>query len=236
MPNNRTDIQGQTILELCEQRGVNIESARIALSRMYKSKGIECSFDRYRAATQEEYDTIQCIKATRKQTATITPSGAAKITFEKIGTIATKTHTPKAAPVKKSIAKKVADLGLPAFDTVLRWAIVIFEMGLMCYSMHLFFGSAGILAGIVMALFTLQGMILAGKQSSWMSADIFMFGYFVFCSFGVYLNKQTFTQTFIGASVDGGAEYLMWALSAIVGFSAYMSAWTSRTVTNETAE
>ena len=233
--NNQTDIQGRTILELCEQRGANIESARIAISRMYKSKGIEYSFDRYRAATQEEYDTIQGIKVTtlRKQP-TVNKTGAA-ITFQNTGTLAAKTQAPKAAPVKKAVSMQWIKK-IPAFDVLLRWGIVGVEMLLMCYSMNLLFSVAGIIAGTLIAMFTLQGMILAGKPNSWMSSDIFMFGYFVFCSFGVYLNKQTFTQTFSGAAVDGSAEYLMWALSSIVGFAAYMSAWTSKTVTNETAE
>ncbi len=141
--NNKTDESGQTIKDVCEQLKLSTQSIGVKFRRTF---GTGYSVDL--VPTDEQYAALfGNIKATRKQP-TVNQSGAAKITFEKTGTIATKTHTPKAAPVKKSIAKKVADLGLPTFDTVLRWAIVIFEMGLMCYSMHLFFGSAGILAGI----------------------------------------------------------------------------------------
>lgn len=226
--NNITDTNEQTIGYICEQRGISPRSLGVTFRRKFGT-----GYSVHLVPNDEQFAVLFGNIKTRKQQPS--PKTGAAIIQNTTRDISGKTQAPKAAPVKKAVSMQWIKK-IPAFDVLLRWGIVGVEMLLMCYSMNLLFSVAGIIAGTLIAMFTLQGMILAGKPNSWMSSDIFMFGYFVFCSFGVYLNKQTFTQTFSGAAVDGSAEYLMWALSSIVGFAAYMSAWTSKTVTNETAE
>jgi len=113
MPNNQTDIQGRTIREVCEQQGVSPQSLGVKFRRSF---GTGYSVDL--VPTDEQYAVLFGNIKTRKQQPS-PKTGAAKITFEKTGTLATKTHTPKAAPVKNQLTRKEGILlALIGFSTL----------------------------------------------------------------------------------------------------------------------
>ena len=96
----QSDNNEPNVSELCERFNMEQNTIRRRLERAYKNNGQKFSWNKYAVLSPSDYEIAFGNIKTRKQP-TVNQAGAAKTFQLNTGTLATKTHTPKAAPVKK---------------------------------------------------------------------------------------------------------------------------------------